>query len=283
LDEEQLQFWKEPVSLAEEIAIEERHQLLVPERTTAAADTGNVRVSRHEEEDRDGGIAAVAEAAVQHGAGKDLAAAFSQATVRGAEQACTAIAVLACKQWLSSATAPLDLASCIYAGAELSAKWGRPDGQGYANAAEMVQLASGIRVGDEYAGRMQQLAMDGNFLAMPLRQALTQLLPEGTVAVLTCGVFSVALRFAERQYDLFDSHFPAAVLLQFASLDALGRHLVYERFPEPSTRYSLCVVEPSDDDHQALPPRLGPPFVAQLGVVVIQRPKRMCPAPHFDS
>jgi hypothetical protein len=62
------------VSLAEEIAIEERHQMLVPERTTVAADEGNVCYSRHEEKDLDGRIGAVAEAAFQHGAGKDLVA-----------------------------------------------------------------------------------------------------------------------------------------------------------------------------------------------------------------
>ena len=72
LDKQRLQFWRQPVSLADdEMAAEEpqRAEVVVAERTTAVADKGNIRFSSHEEE----GIGAVAKAAVQHGAGKDLA------------------------------------------------------------------------------------------------------------------------------------------------------------------------------------------------------------------
>ena len=65
---------------------------VVAERTTAAADEGNVCVSRHEEEDLDGGIGAVAEAAVQHGAGKDLAAVGTAAAGHGGGQALGSLA-----------------------------------------------------------------------------------------------------------------------------------------------------------------------------------------------
>lgn len=63
MDEEQLQFWQEPVSLAEEIAPEERRQLSVSESTTA--DEGNGWAPRHH--DDDGGIEAVVDAAPDAG------------------------------------------------------------------------------------------------------------------------------------------------------------------------------------------------------------------------
>lgn len=44
------------------------------ERTTAATDAGNIRVSRHEEVNLDGGVGAVAKAAVHHGAVETAAA-----------------------------------------------------------------------------------------------------------------------------------------------------------------------------------------------------------------
>ena len=82
LDEEQLQFWQEPVLLAEEIAAEEPQQdEVAAERTTSAANEGNVWVPRHL--DKDGGIEAVADAAVQHGAGKDLAVVEAAAAGHG--------------------------------------------------------------------------------------------------------------------------------------------------------------------------------------------------------
>ena len=92
LEEEQLQFWQEPVSLAHEMAAKEpQRDEVVAERT--AADEGNVCVSRHKEEDLDGGIGAVAEAAVQHGAGRDLAAVGTAAAGHGGGQALGSLGV----------------------------------------------------------------------------------------------------------------------------------------------------------------------------------------------
>jgi hypothetical protein len=86
LDEGQLQFWRESVPLAAKgIAAEEPQRaevMMAAERTTAAADAGNIPVSRHEEVDLDGGLGAVAEAAMQHGVEKRLAAAGANVSLQ---------------------------------------------------------------------------------------------------------------------------------------------------------------------------------------------------------
>jgi hypothetical protein len=180
-------------------------------------------------------------------------ASISQAEVAGAEQACSAIAVVACAQWLSTLpNAHFDAEFCIRAGGALYGSWGRPRGEVYAHAAEMVQLASTalpIRVGQEHGGQMWQPHAADDFLRIPLREALAQL-QAGTAAVLTCGVYSVALHLlgSDGQCEFFDSHSqPAqgnkAVLMQFTSRDALLTYLEQERFPNPRTEYTLCGVE----------------------------------------
>jgi hypothetical protein len=179
-----------------------------------------------------------------------ILAPLSQASVRGAEQACTAIAVVACSHRLfprstASLTAPAWMELCIRQGGALYTCWGRAI---YANAKEMVELASPalpIILGAEFGGGLWQDSQgdDGN---VSLLQAVGSI-KQAACAVLTIGAFSVALFLHDNgSAELFNSH--AAVenqqfgaLYHFESRDNLIGFL-RERFPVGSVAYSLSIV-----------------------------------------
>ena len=177
------------------------------------------------------------------------AAAVSQFDVAGGEQACTAIAVVACAGRLAGHPAtPERLALYVHQGAALYGVWKKQQQQQhtYAHAKEVVDLVSAawpICAGREYGGALWTWsateatpALDQALLLQAAHEADAQ-----QVAVLTCGAYSVALLSAT---ELFDSHErePGATLVQFESHAALLDHL-RERFPDAAMPYSLCMVE----------------------------------------
>jgi hypothetical protein len=187
---------------------------------------------------------------------------LSQAMVAGAEQACTAIAALACAHRLfprstAGLSAPELMELCIRQGGALYACWRRafPAAPAYAQAKEILDLMSPalpVCSGDELGGALWTDAAseeDGN---MSLLQALEQLgdcedeAQQLLTCVLTIGAFSVALFFApDGHVELFDSHSVtenhAGALFHFESREKLVAYLM-ERFPTASVAYSLCVV-----------------------------------------
>ncbi len=183
-----------------------------------------------------------------------IRAPLSQANVRGAEQACTAIAVLACAHHLfprsiiALTTEEQRMELYIRQGGALYTNWGH---NRYAMANEMVDLVTAalpICLGDEHGGQLWiDTAEDDE------NKSLSQtihLLDHGACAVLTAGVVSVALFFAPPggggTCELFDSHTAeegCAARYSFDSRDNLIEYL-HERFPEENGRYSLAVIRP---------------------------------------
>jgi hypothetical protein len=182
-------------------------------------------------------------------------AALSQASVRGAEQACTAIAVLACAHHLfprstASLSPPELMELCIRQGGALYACWRRRNinAPAYAIAKEMADLVSPalpICFQEEHGGRLWDDGEgdDGN---ISLLQALENIEQDATTLVLTIGAFSVALFLHEDDsVELFDSHAVEnqqfAALYRFDSRDSLIA-LLMERFPTETVSYSLSII-----------------------------------------
>jgi hypothetical protein len=185
-----------------------------------------------------------------------IAAPLSQAVVPGAEQACTAIAVVACAHRLfprstAALGAPALMELCIRQGGALYACWrlAFPAAPGYAITKEMVDLVSPalpICLGDELGGALW-VDGEGDDSNVSLPQAL-QSLDAAMTCVLTIGAFSVALFLdAAGRVELFDSHALAEManqtgaLFRFESRDECVAYLM-ERFPTATVAYSLSVI-----------------------------------------
>jgi hypothetical protein len=187
-------------------------------------------------------------------------ATLSQASVAGAEQACTAIAVVACAEHIcvrgggGDGSDPERMEFWIRQGAALYAAWAAArsrsssssSASAYATAKEvldLVSLAWRVCSGDEYGGQLWTPGDDDDGANMSLPEALEHVAADA-VAVLTCGAFSLAL--LKGGLELFDSHpqeahAGKAVLARFASRHQLLAYLK-QRFSNAHLPYALCVV-----------------------------------------
>ncbi len=173
----------------------------------------------------------------------------SQADVEGAGQACCMIAILACAQRLSGR--PLCMELCIRQGGALYPFW-KQQQHPYAYTKEVVSMIDGavaIQEGDGCGGLIW--VYDEDHVHVPLHEVLSEGLVQFEAAVLTVGVFSIALfRTSDGSYELFDSHPQEqfgnkAIWLRFTCVEDLIATL-RKRFTHESTHYSLCSIQRRD-------------------------------------
>lgn len=160
-----------------------------------------------------------------------VVATLSQASVPGAEEACTAIAIVACAAHLT-ASSKSTMELWIHQGGALHSVWRAtqpPNGPAYALANEILALVAPawpIEGGAEHGG-----AMTEHELAVAIR-----LVPPSGAAILTCGAASMAIFCTDSSsaFVLFDSHMQpehnnCATSTTFETSDELVAHLM-QRF-----------------------------------------------------
>jgi hypothetical protein len=161
----------------------------------------------------------------------------SQASVPGAEQACTSIAVMACADLVvdnNLTVTPERMELWLWQGAALHTKNQELD---FAKEViEMVSPALPVCAGDEHGGLLEPDALDKALNLLGDKMVST--------AVLTIGAVSLAL--LRGGTELFDSHPQAdhnncAVHIRFESRDDLMAYLL-DRFPDQSVEFALCIV-----------------------------------------
>lgn len=156
---------------------------------------------------------------------------LSQADVPGAEQACTAIAVVSCAHFLLE-RAPMDMELCIRQGGALYQSFGVSR---HVHAKEMIDFCSPawpISAGEEEGMLLENL------------NDYESLFVTHQAVVLTCGAFSMAILASGT--ILWDSHANQdednkAVSIQFGSASDLIAY-IKEKFVDPKMECSLCVV-----------------------------------------
>jgi hypothetical protein len=180
-------------------------------------------------------------------------ASLSQASVPGAEQACTAIAVMACADFVAPLlggpppmVTPERMELYIHQGAAVYGAWRRskaPGNEAYAYAKEIVDLVSPavpICIGEEHGDALDDASST-------LGEALQLLSTPDSAAVLTVGALSMAL--LKGGTELFDSHpqleyNDCAVHIRFESRDGLFAYLL-TRFGfagNAGVEFSCCVI-----------------------------------------